>query len=110
MPDFPRESSCNFTRFRARIQPRFALARLEARNGTVAIIKAASTSNIHCDIVGIELPPEPGPPWSTIDPFAVRSSSPNPPSVMLNVTVFPVMTAGSTYQCGVELPGVGPYL
>ena len=39
----------------------------------------------------------------------VRSSSPKAPSVMLNVTVLPLVVAGMVYQCGVVLAGVGPY-
>src|SRR5258706_5677217 len=42
-------------------------------------------------------------------PLATRSSSPKPPSVMVKVAALPAIVAGSTYQCGVALPGAGPY-
>src|ERR1700686_5250880 len=42
-------------------------------------------------------------------PLATRSSSPRAPSVMLKVVTLPTIAAGSTYQCGVALPGAGPY-
>jgi len=51
----------------------------------------------------------PGPPWSTMVPLAARSSSPGPPSVMLNTTVFPVIVEGITYQLPDGMPCVGPY-
>src|SRR5204863_4789732 len=50
-----------------------------------------------------------GPPASTIVPLTVRSSSPNPPSTIENVTVLPLIVIGIAYQCGVGLSGVGPY-
>src|SRR5687768_2626792 len=72
---------------------------------------AASRASIHAESVGtcLSAPPMPGPPWSTIVPLAARSSSPRLPSVIENVMTAPANVAGSMYQLGVGLPGVGPY-
>ena len=63
--------------------------RVDSANSAVRMIMP------HSDSVGIP-PPEsgtPGPPASGITLFANRSSSPTPPSVMVNVTVLPENTA-----------------
>ena len=77
-------------------------------------ISAASAARAHSPSVGtcctVPLPVIPGPPWSTIAPLGVRSSSPRPPSVMLKVAVLPESVAGSSYQCGFVSAAVGPYL
>src|SRR5258708_6853206 len=49
------------------------------------------------------------PPMSAIEPLAVRSSSPKPPSTIVKVKRLPSTRPGIEYQCGVRLSGVGPY-
>src|SRR5260221_3251890 len=72
----------------------------------------ARRSCIHAESVGIcceTTAGTPGPPWSTIVPLTVRSSSPSAPSVTVNVTMLPLTVAGSTYHWDVGMPGLGPY-
>src|SRR5262249_46357698 len=62
--------------------------------------RSANASSIHVESVGMPVVPMPGPPWSTMDPFAARSSSPAPPSTSVSVATLPEIVAAKMYQPG----------
>src|SRR5450830_745120 len=89
--------------FNDHLKPNIEAAAISMANSASATSDSAGTLNA-------SLPPSPTPPGSVIVLSIWPSSSPEPPSVNVRVTVLPEMEApGYTYQCAVSVELVLPY-